>query len=467
MLNKDEDTFEDLSSDDENPIAKDQAIKELFDKVAELEETRQTSKKKYFDTVKKSDILKKFERPTINNLVECGYNTTYHDARIKKLEICSFLLQFMILLFTIAYYELNYEGHDDEYQIYLLYGMHLSSAYLILSTYMKYHFYLKLMKMRYKSSEEETIWSSNRRWSLMIEILIGFIHPNYFLHNKELRAYNSIVQLHTVSKMNDVLAVAGMIRVALICSFAISLTGIASNRAKRVALMHGYELKYTNIVKTLTKESPFLTIILGTLVSIITFSYAIRICERPLTDILNDQTFGYLSSSMYCVVITMMTVGYGDMYPRTLPGRILAFFLCIWGVFITSLSVVTLTNYVTLSQSEDKALKLFDKLENREEMKKHAAKTIYYFFKMVIKMKKNDSSSVKRATYYLKRLMQSVKQFRQAKASLQGGEEGMLNKSDLVSMIENLHKSINKIKDNQQEMITFNEKMSKTISDYY
>ena len=164
-----------------------------------------------------------------------------------------------------------------------------------------------------------------------------------------MNAYNSITRIYTQSSWNDVMVMACMIRVMLIASFGISLTGVNSNRAKRVALMHGYELSFSNIIKTLIKESPFQTLAISTLVSIIIFAYCLRVCERPLTDTIGDQPFGYLSSCIWVTVITMMTVGYGDMYPRTLPGRIMAFILCVWGVFITSLIVVTLTNYVTLT----------------------------------------------------------------------------------------------------------------------
>ena len=40
----------------------------------------------------------------------------------------------------------------------------------------------------------------------------------------------------------------------------------------------------------------------------------------------------------------MTTVGYGDIFPMTNPGRLIAFFICIWGVSLVSMMVVALTN---------------------------------------------------------------------------------------------------------------------------
>jgi potassium intermediate/small conductance calcium-activated channel subfamily N protein 2 len=64
------------------------------------------------------------------------------------------------------------------------------------------------------------------------------------------------------------------------------------------------------------------------------------------------------------------------MFPRTLPGRILVFFLCIWGVFMVSLMVVALTNKVSLSNSELKALNIYRRIVSKEEYEHAASKIV-------------------------------------------------------------------------------------------
>ena len=44
----------------------------------------------------------------------------------------------------------------------------------------------------------------------------------------------------------------------------------------------------------------------------------------------------------------MTTVGYGDMYPVTIFGRAFGFIVCMWGVLVISLMVVTLSNMLEL-----------------------------------------------------------------------------------------------------------------------
>lgn len=136
------------------------------------------------------------------------------------------------------------------------------------------------MKLRYKLSEEETLLSGNKKLAILGECVICILHPWYPMHYWKLHAYNSIVGIYTKTGYNDVMVVASIIRVVLISSFAIAMTGVSSNRAKRISLMHGYELNFSNIIKTITKESPFKFVMISGLVSIVLFAYCLRICER-------------------------------------------------------------------------------------------------------------------------------------------------------------------------------------------
>lgn len=164
--------------------------------------------------------------------------------------------------------------------------MHFLSIYIgtlaspALVTLTRYSAELELMKMRYKLSKEETIWSGNKKLAILLEMVVTFLHPQVYMHDWRLRAFNSIVGVNTVSNYNDVLVVASIFRVVYIATFFIAMTGVNSNRSKRIALMHGYELGFSNIIKTITKENPFKFVIYGGLISIVLFAYCLRICER-------------------------------------------------------------------------------------------------------------------------------------------------------------------------------------------
>lgn len=50
-------------------------------------------------------------------------------------------------------------------------------------------------------------------------------------------------------------------------------------------------------------------------------------------------------------IVTMTTVGFGDLYPRTVIGRCIDVLLIIWGTFIVSLMVVVITNTLNMDQN--------------------------------------------------------------------------------------------------------------------
>lgn len=132
-------------------------------------------------------------------------------------------------------------------------------------------------------------------------------------------------------------------------------------------------------LKCLMKETPFTFVSIATGISILYFGQALALCEgfliislprefsyfqRPLARPYFDETGQYvrmvpnnvhnMENSMWVVILTMTTVGYGDFYPRTTPGRIVAFFVCVWGVYVVSFTVLALTRILEPSKLEHK-----------------------------------------------------------------------------------------------------------------
>jgi potassium intermediate/small conductance calcium-activated channel subfamily N protein 2 len=111
--------------------------------------------------------------------------------------------------------------------------------------------------------------------------------------------------------------------------------------------------------------------------SIIIFGVAVRNFEYPLLDQAPSAVnFEYYWNSFWCMILTMTTVGYGDIFPVTHLGRLTTILACIWGMFIMSMIIVTLTNIITLTTEEQDA---YNDLEENEDLHKDLEKYAYLF----------------------------------------------------------------------------------------
>jgi len=59
---------------------------------------------------------------------------------------------------------------------------------------------------------------------------------------------------------------------------------------------------------------------------------------------------------LYLIVITMTTVGFGDFSPKTYMGKLIIMFTALWGAFMISLLVLTVSNVFNLSKNQQQAL---------------------------------------------------------------------------------------------------------------
>ena len=62
-------------------------------------------------------------------------------------------------------------------------------------------------------------------------------------------------------------------------------------------------------------------------------------------------------NALWLIVITLTTVGYGDISPCTFPGRIVAMISALWGAFLISLLVVTVSSIFDLNNNQKMALR--------------------------------------------------------------------------------------------------------------
>jgi len=112
------------------------------------------------------------------------------------------------------------------------------------------------------------------------------------------------------------------------------------------------------IIKIELLENPAKMTAILAFYSILIFAFIVRVFELPyeLNHEIASPSLKSYNSSLWLVIITMTTVGYGDIYPITIWGKVTIVAVALWGIFIVSLMVLVVTQIFELKPNEEKAV---------------------------------------------------------------------------------------------------------------
>jgi hypothetical protein len=116
-------------------------------------------------------------------------------------------------------------------------------------------------------------------------------------------------------------------------------------------------------LKAELKKRAFLVVGLFLLTSVMYLGFTISTFERSYEKTgIKTQNFEFLPNAMWLTIITMTTVGYGDIKPLTHMGRFVGVISCLLGMLIVSLMVVSLNVLTDFTQEEKKAYNILKKV---------------------------------------------------------------------------------------------------------
>ncbi|KAJ1476375.1 hypothetical protein T484DRAFT_1965993 [Baffinella frigidus] len=210
----------------------------------------------------------------------------------------------------------------------------------------------------------------------LIDLLIMLPQPIPFL-NAEFEVYNAALEGSCVYQLDSLLVVCMFLRIRLIPRFygeCISDIGNDVSRAfgniARVTIGDSFIFKY------LITTSIGMVLLLW-VTQVVFFAYCLMIFERPMSfNTLAHSKLHEFANCVWCAVITMTIVGYGDVYPLTFLGR--------WAMITASISALIMvaitTNivhvFLTQSRAEQKCVEVMSCLDSRDAVKIKAAELI-------------------------------------------------------------------------------------------
>lgn len=252
---------------------------------------------------------------------------------------------------------------------------------ILFSLVIIYLFHCNVVRMNHLSgrlSASDGIFTSNQWMIMFVEMLLCciYIPPNVnyvmvgnFLGYLWSYNINSLVSLCALSKFYFVVKIINETS-----KWTTDISGSICNK-------HNVRTGLIFAVKCEFKERPFLLSSILFLLFLGVFSFILRTFEFGVK-LETDKTFignnelQLLTNCFDLIVFTMTTVGYGDLLPNSLLGRIVCIVACIVGNLIIALIIASLAVVSEFSNGEKKAYSIIKKLMADDNALKKAAEVV-------------------------------------------------------------------------------------------
>ena len=281
-------------------------------------------------------------------------------------------------------YTIKVEGKSDNFVEILRFITTFSTIIVIILLIINYNIIKNLLIFKQQVSYNSSLWSTGLLIPLFIEILLHLIHTPPYLNNIMINMSTTDTKKIVVPIDLDLfLSVFITFRSYLIFKYYANYSKWGDVRAERVCQECNAEGGFKFTCKAELKEHPYFVLFFLILISILIFGYCLRnteisfIIDVPLS---HFQDWTHMWNGFWCITMTILTIGYGDYYPRTHFGRIITIIACLWGTLLESLMIVAITNTMDLSPQQNIAFKEIKHLLLVNDNKKKALNFIRLSF---------------------------------------------------------------------------------------
>jgi hypothetical protein len=233
---------------------------------------------------------------------------------------------------------------------------------IMISIYFHYFLKVRILKATQKLSDHEGILNSGFIKSLIIELIMGsFVYPPYINHI----IYGQSLGNYYAYSVNSLICILVTLKSYIILRVYTYFSRWTSDTAKSLCLKHHVVPGVHFAMKAELKKRPYTILALFSLWLVIIFSFAVRTFEYYVVKQnigFKDNKLRLLTNSIWIIIITMTTVGYGDIYLYTHTGRFIGVISCVIGLLLVSLMVVSLAIISEFTDEEKKAYSILIKI---------------------------------------------------------------------------------------------------------
>ena len=318
----------------------------------------------------------------------------------------------------------------------------ISSAVLCCTIINHYSIKIRFLKIKQKLDSHETLISSKMIWGLLLEMFICIIHcPPGVNWVFTFEQYGGFLE-YSVDMFTFLVM---LFRMYLIWRIFEHYSAWNNENAEEICNFCLCEGGTKFAIKSEIKERPYTIVISFLTLSILVFGVALRTAERPFMHV-SGKDWDYTWNGMWCIIITMSTVGYGDFYPVTHLGRLIDVIACFWGTFLVSMMVLSMSISSELTPQERKAYDFIKKKEAKANLEVAAINTIKSAIALRLFLKKNAFSSEKKKAGMINKFKSALITYRTLKRNIKASEQDAPFEFILAKLNEKVSYGLDEIK---------------------
>ena len=257
----------------------------------------------------------------------------------------------------------------------------VSTLLLIIMLVFEYYIYSEMHSILVK--KPSSLWRKEKRhlFVLISSIVLVVIHPMPFLENVTVKYWVNGYNTYVFYYLNDILSIFLPLRILFVFKVILYSSKYYSARVGRLAKFKGVNLNLLFPFKCLMTKRPYTFYPIVLSMTILFTTYGLMVGEIPL-DRLTFTNYSNWWNSLWCIIITITTVGFGDLFARSLIGRIMLIIAAILGNFLFSMLVSNLENIFYFSYDNKRICLLLDRMDLTHNNEKEAKYLLSNYFKI-------------------------------------------------------------------------------------
>ncbi len=290
----------------------------------------------------------------------------------------------------------------------------ICSIFLWISIYLDEVIFYQLVNNHNVKNYKIIFESKKKFFSFLWNIIIFFFAPMPMTYGINCHFHSEKFDMDYEVPLNSIFTAFCLIRLWFVVKYYLATSNYYNQRAFRAFKIYGLEISLGFPFKSTMLLHPLSIDLILFLIFLFLCSYNLRIFER-YTDEVSGVEFGHFYNDLWCIFITMTTVGYGDLAPTTEFGRIFVLISCLFGTFLVALAVSSVSNCLLLENNEFTIFQILEKAISIEGKNEAELMMVMRYIKILKKLKNKKNDSKKKIESYQKKMALFLEKYKIAK----------------------------------------------------